>query len=91
MITTPNRFYIRDRIYLSLGKDWRDPIRDIDTHIHFYSFKTVEKLLGYCGFTIICSKGTEYPKGGIFFWLERILPKTFKNGIFVIAIKSHGD
>ncbi|MBA7713937.1 Ubiquinone biosynthesis O-methyltransferase [subsurface metagenome] len=91
VITTPNKFYIRNRFYELFGKDWRDPIRDIDTHIHFYSFKTIKKLLDYCVFSIICSKGIEYLKGGIFFWLERILPKTFKNGIFVIAIKSQGD
>jgi len=87
IITVPNKFYVRDRIYMFFGKDWRDPIRDIDTHVHFYSFKTIKKLIKYIGFEIKKIEGLEYKQDKIFYPLEKILPKTFKSTIMIFASK----
>lgn len=69
------------------GKDWRDLIRDIDTHIHFYSFKTIKKLLKHVGFQVEKEKGLEYKQSKVWYPLERILPKTFKSIIMILASK----
>lgn len=87
IITTPNKFYIRDRIYMVFGKEWRDPIRDIDTHIHFYVSKTIKKLLKHVGFQVKEEKGLEYKQSKVWYPLERILPKTFKSRIMILASK----
>jgi len=87
LITTPNHFYFGISILTFWGHDWRDPIRDSDTHIHFYSFKTLGRLLMYVGFKIAREKGLEHKLDKTWYPLERILPKTFKNSIMMIALK----
>jgi len=81
IITTPNMAYIRTRIRLLRGK-----YSEGETHIHQYTFATLRKKLEECGFRIIKGEGLEYNTSpGFWYRLERILPKAFKSGIFIVA------
>lgn len=92
IISTPNVAFIRDRIRLLFGKYCEG-----DTHVRMYTFKTLHEKVMNVGFEIYDEKGYEYDAGGNFFYnarrrgrwyiLEKILPKTFKAGIVLCALK----
>lgn len=101
VLSTPNVAFVRDRVWLLLGK-----YDDGDTHIHHFTFKSLEALVTTCGFSVLERKGYIYDQGSgnffrdlwlhfryhgwqnpLWFALERVLPRNFKAGIILVAQK----
>jgi len=83
ILSVPNVAYFPFRIALMLGKFY-----EFGTHVHNYTFETIRKKLENVGFKIMAEKGAEYESGPRkWYFIEKILPKTYKATIIVCARK----
>lgn len=83
ILSTPNAAYFLFRAMLLFGK-----FHEFSRHIHYYTFETLIKKLKHARFKIFDVKGAEYNTGPKkWYYIEKILPKTFKAGIVACMIK----
>ena len=86
IIQTPNIGYFPTRLEVLLGI-WRRS--EYDVHCHIYNFSIIESLFKKCDFKNVKSKGVCYKNGPKkWYYLEKILPKTFNFEIVIIGEKS---